>query len=306
MVAVTTPVGRLFEIALGDQRAVVTESGATLRVYEVAGLPVVEPFEGPGTPPIGCQGEVLAPWPNRVVDGRWTWESTDYQLWITEPERGHALHGLVRTLPWTPVEGEAHRVQLEVTLLAHPGWPFPLHFVASYELGPSGLTSRLTATNIGRTASPYGAAAHPYLAIRDGAVDDATLEIPATTWVATDDRLAPLDRRPTAGTPYRFDARAPIGTRQVDNAFTDPERGPDGGVGARLTAPDGRTTVMWGDSTVRWWQLFTGDVLPERWRRRTLALEPMTCGPNALNSSADLIVLEPGGRHTMTWGLTLL
>jgi aldose 1-epimerase len=299
-------VGRLFKIGDGDQRVVVTESGATLRTYDVGGRPVVEPFDGPETPPIGCQGEVLAPWPNRVVDGRWTWASTGQQLWITEPEHGHALHGLVRTLAWSPVEAEPHRISLGVTLLAHPGWPFSLRFEVSYALGAEGLTSHLSATNIGRTPCPYGAAAHPYLAVPGGTVDDATLDIPAATWVATDDRLAPLERRATAGTPYAFDVRTPIGARQVDNAFTDLERLPDGRVEARLTAPDGRTTVMWGDSTVRWWQLFTGDVLPARWRRRTLALEPMTCGPNALNTGDDLLVLEPGERHTMTWGLTLV
>jgi aldose 1-epimerase len=63
--------------------------------------------------------------------------------------------------------------------------------------------------------------------------------------------------------------------------------------------------VIWGDAGVRWWQLFTGDALPERWKRRALALEPMTCGPNALNTGEDLIVLEPGGSHAMAWGLAL-
>ncbi len=283
----------------------VTESGATLRVYEVGDRPVVEAFEGPETPVIGCQGEVLAPWPNRVVDGRWTWESTEYQLWITEPERGHALHGLVRTLPWAPARAEDHRIDLEATLLAHPGWPFPLYFSVSYELGREGLRSRLTATNIGRARCPYGAATHPYLAIPRGSVDDARLEIPAATFLATDGRLAPLERRATGGSPYDFDAGSPIGARQVDNAFTDLERLPDGRVEARLTCPDGRTTVMWGDSSVRWWQLFTGDVLPERWRRRAIALEPMTCGPNALNTGEDLVFLEPGESHAMVWGITL-
>ena len=298
--------GRLFEIGHGDQRAVVTESGATLRVYEVAGRPVVEPFEGPETPVIGCQGQVLAPWPNRVVDGRWTWKSTEHQLWITEPERGHALHGLVRALAWTPAAVAAHRIELEATLLAHPGWPFPLHLDATYELGPAGLTSRLVATNIGPAACPYGAGTHPYLALPGGTVDDAGLVIPAATWVATDDRLAPLDRRATAGSPYDFRVGARVGARQVDNAFTDLDRLPDGRVEARATAPDGRTTVVWGDASVRWWQLFTGDVLPERWRRRTLALEPMTCGPDALNTGEDVVVLEPGESHAMTWGLGLL
>ncbi len=300
------PVGHLFEIAHGDERAVISESGATLRVYEVGTRPVVEAFDGPETPVIGGQGEVLAPWPNRVVDGRWSWESTDHQLWITEPERGHALHGLVRRLPWSPVGSGPDRIELEAVLLAHPGWPFPLHLAVTYGLGRGGLTSRLAATNIGRTSCPYGAATHPYLAIPDGRVDGAALELPAATWLATDDRLAPVERRPTAGTRYEFEAGTAIGDRVVDNAFTDLDRLADGRVEARVTCPDGRTTVVWGDRSVRWWQLFTGDELPPEWRRRTLALEPMTCGPDALNTREDLVVLEPGQTHTMEWGLTLL
>ena len=300
------PVGRLFEITRADQRAVVTESGATLRVYEVGDRPVIEPFDGPETLVVGAQGEILAPWPNRVVDGTWTWGPTEHQLWLTEPARGHAIHGLVRRLRWTPVEIQPHRVNLEATLLAHPGWPFPLHFEASYELGPAGLTCRLTATNIGRASCPYGAETHPYLAIPGGRADDAVLHIPAATWLATDDRLVPTERRPTAGSPYDFDGCAPVGSRQADNAFTDLDRRPDDRVEARLTAPDRRTTVLWGDAGVRWWQLFTGDALPDRWRRRAVAIEPMTCGPDALNSGDDLVVLEPGDRHRLTWGLTLL
>ncbi|HSH22537.1 MAG TPA: aldose 1-epimerase family protein [Acidimicrobiales bacterium] len=299
------PVGRLFEIAHGDQRAVITEAGASLRVYEVGPRPVVEPFDGADTVPIGAQGEILAPWPNRTVDGSWRWGSTRHQLSITEPERGHALHGLVRTLAWTPVENGVSRIDLATTLLAHPGWPFPLQLTVTYALGPAGLTCRLMATNIGRARCPYGAATHPYLAI-PGGTDEAVLRIPAATWLATDDRLAPTERRATAGTPYDFDGSVPVGAREVDNAFTDLERAPDGRVEASLRAPDGRTTVLWGDASVRWWQLFTGDALPSRWRRAVVALEPMTCGPDALNTGDDLAVLDPGETHRMTWGLRLM
>lgn len=299
------PVGRLFEILLFEQRAVVTESGATLRIYEVGSRPVLEPFDGAESPVVGAQGEILAPWPNRVVDGRWRWDGADLQLWITEPSRGHAIHGLVRRLRWTTTEVEQHRVTLETTLLAHPGWPFPLHFETSYALTPAGLACGLTATNIGRHACPYGMAVHPYVAVPGGTVDDAVVRIPAATWMATDDRLSPTGRRPTAGTPYEFDGTVPVGPRRADNAFTDLERLADGRVEAAVTAPDGRTTVVWGDAGIRWWQLFTGDALPDRWRRRALALEPMTCGPNALNTGDDLIVLEPGEHHATTWGVTL-
>jgi len=127
----------------------------------------------------------------------------------------------------------------------------------------------------------------------------------ASTWLATDDRLIPTERRPTSQSPYDFDGVSPIGRRRVDNAFTDLARLPDGRVEAILASPDGRVTTIWGDSTVRWWQLFTGDALPSPWRRSTIALEPMTCAPNALNSGEELLILDPGASHSMTWGLRL-
>ena len=299
------PVGRALEIAYGDQRAVVTESGATLRVYEVGDRPVIEAFNGPDTVVVGCQGEILAPWPNRTQNGVWTWGGTTFQLSITEPDRGHALHGLVRTLRWETVDHGPAEVVLETTLLAHPGWPFPLHLVVRYTLDPAGLTSTITAANIGEAPCPYGVATHPYLAVPGGRVDDVALRIPAATWLETDERLIPVRRRPTGGTPYDFDGVASVGDRRVDHAFTDLARLPDGRVEASMLAPDGRVTTLWGDSSVRWWQLFTGDALPERWRRSTLALEPMTCAPNALNSGEDIVILEPGTSHSMTWGLQL-
>ncbi len=299
------PVGLALEITHGDQRAVVTESGATLRVYEVGDRPVVEAFNGPNTVIVGCQGEILAPWPNRTENGVWSWGGTTFQLSITEPDRGHAIHGLVRTLRWETVDHGPAEVVLETTLLAHPGWPFPLHLVVRYALDAGGLTSTITATNIGEALCPYGVAAHPYLAVPGGTVDDVALRIPAATWVETDERLIPVGRRATAGTLYDFDGVAPVGDRQVDHAFTDLARLPGGRVEASLLAQDGSVTTLWGDSSVRWWQLFTGDALPERWRRSTLALEPMTCAPNALNSGEDLVILDLGASHSMTWGLRL-
>ena len=58
------------------------------------------------------------------------------------------------------------------------------------------------------------------------------------------------------------------------------------------------------DERYRYIQAFTGDTLiPER-RRRSLAIEPMTCPPDALRSGTDLIVLEPDETRTMEWGVS--
>jgi len=48
--------------------------------------------------------------------------------------------------------------------------------------------------------------------------------------------------------------------------------------------------------------LFSGDPLPDV-RRRSLAVEPMTCPPNAFRTGEALIRLMPGSSFTGTWGI---
>ena len=50
--------------------------------------------------------------------------------------------------------------------------------------------------------------------------------------------------------------------------------------------------------------VFTGDALPEPERRRQgLAVEPMTCAPNAFNSGDGLLTLAPGETFRGQWGI---
>jgi aldose 1-epimerase len=61
---------------------------------------------------------------------------------------------------------------------------------------------------------------------------------------------------------------------------------------------------MWADEAYEYAQVFSGDTLHGAERRRGLAVEPMTCPPDALNSGTDLQVLGPGESWTGRWGLT--
>ena len=49
--------------------------------------------------------------------------------------------------------------------------------------------------------------------------------------------------------------------------------------------------------------MFTGDTLAPGHRRRAVAVEPMTCPPNAFVTGTDLLILEPGETVTHTWGI---
>jgi aldose 1-epimerase len=310
----TTPAplsGHQIHLALGDQEATVTDVGAKLRRYAVGGRDVVVPFDEDVPAPAG-HGAVLAPWPNRLRDGRYTWEGEEYQVPISEPERGTALHGLAMFQRWQPVvvDDAAHRegaaATLELRLAPGGGYPFDVLLSITYRLTATGLHVQAAATNLGTRAAPYGIGFHPWLSPGEGSLDDCTIRIDAATRVTVDDRLLPTGTEPVAG---MYDLREPRPAHEVDvdDAFVDVLRDEDGLSWIRLTGSDGRTAAVWMDESMDTWQACTGDHLGVvEWRRTGLAAEPMSCIADAFRTGDRLVRLEPGASHEVTWGATLL
>lgn len=297
------PSGAQHEIALGEQRAVVAEVGAALRLYAVGDRDVIEPFGESEVQP-ASHGAVLLPWPNRLRDGRYTFDGVTYQVPLTEPERQVALHGLVCWERWSLAEHTASRVALELELVPTPGYPFALRSRLAYELTPRGLEVTFTTVNAGDAAAPYGVGFHPWLSPGEGSLDDCIVSIDAETWVRTDDRLLPIGDEPV---PAHLDFREPrrLGETVLDDAFVDATFSA-GRSWVRLVGPDGRTAAAWMDASLRCWQACTGDAIPDPGYVRTgFAAEPMTCVADAFRSGERLIRLEPGQSHTVFWGLTL-
>src|SRR6185503_14996296 len=166
-----------------------------------------------------------------------------------------------------------------------------------YRLSGDGLSVRTTATNVGADPCPYGCGVHPYLTVGTPTVDAATLTAPGATVVLSDERGLPTGTEPVEGTAYDFRRPRPIGTTRLDHAFTDLERDGDGIARVELRRPDGSGVALWVDESYRFLMLFTGDPLPDV-NRRSLAVEPMTCPPNAFRSGDSLVRLEPGASHT--------
>ena len=97
------PSGEQHEISAGGYRAVVTECGAALRVLEHDGRPLVAGWPEDEQTSAG-RGQLLAPWPNRIRDGRYSFGDRDLQLPLSEPKLHNASHGLVRWASWTVEE----------------------------------------------------------------------------------------------------------------------------------------------------------------------------------------------------------
>jgi aldose 1-epimerase len=296
------PSGEQIEIAFGDQRAVVVEVGGGLRAYSVAGRDVLDGYGADEICTSG-RGQVLIPWPNRLEDGSYEFDLRSYQLPIDDPEENDAIHGLVRWVSWRAAERESHRVVMEHMLHPQPGYPFSLALRIEYVLSEDGLRVRTTATNVGSEACPYGAGAHPYLTVGTETVDSVLLRAPGRTVIRSDKRGLPVGSASVEGTEYDFRRPRRIGATRLDNGFTDLERGEDGLARVELRDPGGgEGLTLWVDETYRYLMLFTGDPLPDV-NRRSLAVEPMTCPPNAFRTAESLIRLEPGSAFTSTWGI---
>ncbi|AXI76580.1 aldose 1-epimerase family protein [Peterkaempfera bronchialis] len=296
--------GQQFTLAHGDQRAVVVELGAALRRYTAGDRPVLDGFAA-DQPITGGRGQLLVPWPNRIRDGRYHWHGEDRQLPLTEPRRGNAIHGLLRWTSWQPQQQEDDRVVLAATLWPQPGYPFHLDLRAQYALGPTGLSVTVTARNLSGTAAPYGVGQHPYLTVDTQPVDAALLTVPARRRLRTDERGIPLGSEEVQGTPYDFRGPRPIGSLRLDTAFTDLDPGADGRTVVRLAHPSGEYgTDLWLGEGARVVQVFTGDTLAGPERRRGVAVEPMSCPPDAFRSGTDLVALAPGMHHVFRWGVT--
>jgi aldose 1-epimerase len=294
---VTAPSGNQIEIGLGDQRVVLVEVGGGLRRYGAAGAPVLDGYAENEMCRSG-RGQVLLPWPNRLEDGSYEFDGQRHQLPINEVDTRDAIHGLVRWANWTVREHEDARVVMAHRLHPQPGYPFTLDIAIEYLLSDDGLAVTTTATNVGSRPCPYGAGAHPYLTLGK-AVDSLTLRAPARTVLVENERGIPVGRSPVEGTEYDFRQPRPIASTRLDDCFTDLERDDDGR--ARVTL-DGAVT-LWVDEAYTFLMLFTGDPLPDV-NRRSIAVEPMTCPPNAFRTGEALVVLDPGATHTGAWGIT--
>jgi aldose 1-epimerase len=108
--------------------------------------------------------------------------------------------------------------------------------------------------------------------------------------------LSPIGLAPVAGSQYDFQQAHKLGDLDIDNAFT----GLPPTWEVRLTDPEtGNAARLTSDT--KWMQLYTAGALG----RAGLAVEPMTCPPDAFISGDDLVVLKPGDDHATSFTISV-
>lgn len=279
-------------IACAHQRAVLSPWGASLRRYVLVDghgreTDIVWGYSGAGQKK-GGQGDVLIPFPGRVADGRYSFDGQALQLERNDKEGPNAIHGFVRSLPWTMPHADAQAVTFEISLdaadYAPRGYPFSIVVRVTYNLDAQGLSCTFAVRNAGGTAAPVGVGFHPYFTVGIEPVDEAEARIPAAGYLEFNPQLAPTGRViAAAGTEWDYRRFQRIGPRRFNHCYLELERDAAGMAAASLRdQKSGRTIDVLMDRAFSAIVVYTGDAIAGA-PRRALAIEPMTCATDAFN-----------------------
>lgn len=297
-----SPQGQSVRITGGGYTATIYEVGANLSALTAPDgrdLILEVPEDQIRT---GSRGALLAPWPNRLEDGSYTFEGETYQVPINEIDRNNANHGLVDWQRWTLVadSDRPSSVRASLDLVPTPGYPFSLRFEAIYSVDENGLTVSVSATNRGATNAPYALGSHPYVIADgnsgEGAVDEWTLCAPVRTFLEVNDRMLPVAEKPVEELRLNVREEIPLNELELDHAFGGIEFDETGNACVRVLSPSGKGAGITFGEDIRWVQMYSDGSA-----RRALAVEPMTAPANAFATGADLTVLKPGKTKTVSW-----
>ena len=298
-----------FTLAYSDGQtkstAVIARIGAALVSWTMNDTELVEPGHLDAVGPF-CEGIVMAPWPNRLEDGKWSYRGKTLEFPINIQNQQNANHGLLIDFPYDLVQQTDSSVTLGALIHARMAYPFNVYTTVKYEISASGISVTHTAENKSDEAAPYAIGGHPYFQIAGIPTADLILRSDAAAVLEVNERQIPIGKLATADT--RFDMRqgVRVGDNFYDHDFTDLPRDENGLAHTYLTAPDGRGFDIWQDPEFKHVVIFTPDFYWDKAanaKRFAAAIEPQTSAANSFNTGEDLKWLAKGEKFSATWGI---
>ncbi len=259
----------------------------------------------------GGMGDVLSPFPGRVDKGEYSYQGSDYQLKGFAENKGNTLHAFVRELEWEVAKISDYQiasiVEVKEDKFLDKGYPFNLRFSIIYEILDEGLLIRTEVKNIGENTAPFGIGYHPYFKVA-AKVDEMIWHVPAKSVVEFDESLKPTGKLiPVDESNLDFRTPARIGSRIIDNCFTDLIRDEKGIFTSRLSNEDGTKAIeIWQDESYPYFQTYSSDTIAPKNQRQAIAMEPQSCCGFAINfPKLGLIDLVPDLQFVGEWGINI-
>ena len=242
----------------------------------------------------GYKSCILLPYPNRIKMGTYVFEGITYRLPINNAP--NSLHGLLAYKPFKVLDSSAddQRAVLKMGYSYHEdheGYPFSFDTEIILTLDQSGLTKNTIVTNTSKGNIPVGDGWHMYFK-GQSLLDNCKLQFACEKILVPDETLIP-----TGATKDFSEFNEPnfIGTKVFDDCFIISQKAPIAEVIFTDPAID-LSVIAWQETGYRnynYIQIYTSV------DRKSIAIEPMTCQPDAFNNGEGRIVLNSG--ETIQW-----
>ncbi|MCA9355023.1 hypothetical protein KC865_00535 [Candidatus Kaiserbacteria bacterium] len=229
----------------------------------------------------------LAPYPNRIADGKYRFNNNVYQFDINKPRENNSIHGFLSNQIFTGIKSgdvdDCYEIILSCKVEGVSGYPFPFSVDVVYRFGGVWLQVDTIITNTGQNVIPVGFGWHPYFRMT-GTVDNLLMQMSGVDKIEVDKRLIPTGEKIKY---KRFDKFTRIGDIELDTGFVFLN---DQKEIQLLDEAHGMyvTISMRGkDNQYKYVQLYTPP------HRGSIAIEPMTCATDAFNNGWGLKKLSP-------------
>lgn len=231
----------------------------------------------------------LFPFPNRIRDGKYTFESKDYQLQLNQKQENNALHGLVHDKKFTLISSESGAVRSKIVLKYVSTWQegFPFHFEVTmvYIFSESGLKIESEIENHGKENMPFALGWHHYFSL-GREIDVYSLEFPSRKLLEVDEQMIPTGKTERYS---EFNSLKEISTTNFDTCF---ELETKSKAEVKLQHGEIEIKMSFDALLFPYLQIYTPP------HRKSIAIEPMTSAPDVFNNLLGLTILGEEKRKT--------
>lgn len=282
---------QLLEIQWGNSRALIDPAGSALVSLILRGKELIPRASEPRHP---YHGVALAPWPNRIANGKYSFNGANYQLPLNEPF-GNALHGFSFATVASAEAPSANSLVLTHSIAPRTDYPFSLSISLRFEISETELRVTTSATNTGEKSAPVGLGTHPFFVFDE----KSELTVNAKTAAIHDSNMMPRAEVPAEEVGFKAGFARSINKLPLDVQFSQIDE-----TCASLVTKDHGFEVF--QQGANWLMIYTTEEF--NWadgRTKAVAIEPQTCAADAFNSGEGLVILQPSERFEYLWGVRI-
>jgi len=233
---------------------------------------------------------ILFPFVNRIKDGAYSYNNSNYKLDCNEVDKNNALHGLVYNKTFVCTKQALTADYASVTLSykdfgKHEGFPFKFNIELTYTLNKNGIILSINVLNSDKKAFPFSLGWHPYFNSEN--LDNSTLNFSSDTKYVFDKQqiitsTTDLDfNMPLQLKAVKLDDCYPLKTNDID--FSTPEYS----INIKSTSKE------------NFLQVYTPDL------HNSIAIEPMTGVADNFNNEIGLQILQPNETYNVKWFMAI-